>query len=172
MTMTFGVGKVLATGFRMWARSFVPFMFITGLFHLPVVTWNVLAMSGLFRLDGLSTQRVYSHYATMLLDVVLSAALTYGVVMELQGQRAPIRTCIATGIARFFPALGVAIVVAIVTIGPSYLSVRAASVSGGTIVLIAGGIVSVASTASSTSRPRARCSNARASRARCGAASR
>ena len=45
--------------------------------------------------------------AVFLLNPFISAAVTYGVVMQLQGRRASIGTCIGVGFGRFFPVLGV-----------------------------------------------------------------
>jgi hypothetical protein len=64
----------------------------------------------------------------MLLNIFVSASLTYGVVMDLQGHRASIGSCVATGFARFFPVLGVAILSAL-------------AVAGGMIALIVPGII-------------------------------
>jgi len=109
MNTTFGIGNVLATGFRIWIKNFVPFMLITALIYSPVLIWGVSSVQG-----EMTTERFLAAARTLqligllsiLLNVLLSAALTYGVVMELQGQRASIGACISTGLVRFFPALG------------------------------------------------------------------
>jgi hypothetical protein len=52
---------------------------------------------------------VYEGVSLMTLPLratILSALLTYGVVMELQGRRVSIYTCIATGLSRLLSALG------------------------------------------------------------------
>jgi len=109
MNTTFGVGNVLATGFRIWVKNFVPFMLITALIYSPLLIWGITSTQGeidLERSGGIAKTLGYIGYLTIPLNVLVSAALTYGVVMELQGQRASIGACIATGLVRFFPALG------------------------------------------------------------------
>jgi len=109
MNTTFGIGNVLATGFRIWIKNFVPFMLITALIYSPVLIWGVSSVQG-----EMTTERFLAAARTLQLiglltiplNVLVSAALTYGVVMELQGQRASIGACISTGLVRFFPALG------------------------------------------------------------------
>lgn len=112
MNTEFSVGNVLATGFRIWFKNFIPFLLITALIYTPVIIWSVSSVQGEMTIDRmLSIAESQSRIAglTMLLNILVSAALTYGVVMELQGQRASIGACIGTGMARFFPALGVSL---------------------------------------------------------------
>jgi hypothetical protein len=110
MNEQFTVGRVLGTGFRVWGRNLVPFLVITSLIYAPLIIWGVTLVSGgvtLEHLDKVGKFVQYSGGIDSLLNLVVSAALTYGVVMELQGQRASIGACIGTGLARFFPVLGV-----------------------------------------------------------------
>lgn len=113
MHMRFGIGNVLGAGFRVWFRNLIPFLLITGLFYAPPWLWALSAVHG-----GDGTPESVLHaahvvqwasYLTLPLDVFVTATLTYGVVMELHGQRASIGACIAIGLARFLPALGVGI---------------------------------------------------------------
>jgi hypothetical protein len=148
MNTTFGVGNVLATGFRIWVKNFVPFMLITALIYSPVLIWGISSVQGEIdteRFSSVVRTLGYIGLSTFLLNVLVSAALTYGVVMELQGQRASIGACIATGLVRFFPALGTGLL--------SLLCIM-----GGTILLIIPGIIAfcmlyVATQASVIERP-------------------
>jgi hypothetical protein len=127
MNTTFGIGNVLATGFRIWFKNFVPFMLITALICSPVLIWIGSSAIGEIttqeRLEALINSLRYGGMLMHLLNIVVSSALTYGVVMELQGQRASIGSCITTGIARFFPTLGVALLFALCVIGGLFLLV-------------------------------------------------
>lgn len=108
MNTTFSIGNVLATGFRIWTRNFLPFMVMTALIYSPVIIWNVVAIQDEMTAERLHHLRMVTGYSSLLyvfLNTLLSAALTYGVVMELQGKRASVGACVATGMARFFPAL-------------------------------------------------------------------
>lgn len=131
MNTTFGVGNVLATGFRIWIKNFVPFMLITALIYSPMLIWGISGVQGEITPDrfmSIARKLEYVGGLTMLLNVLVSSALTYGVVMELQGQRASIGACITTGLVRFFPTLGVAL-----------LSILC--IAGGVILLFVGSIV-------------------------------
>ena len=112
MNTTFGIGNVLGTGIRIWVKNFVPFMLITALIYSPLWIWTFSTVHGEMTTDKLlAAARVEQFQAAIvvLLNLFVAAALIYGVVMELRGQRASLGTCIATGIARFFPALGAAL---------------------------------------------------------------
>jgi hypothetical protein len=61
-------------------------------------------------------------------NVAITATLTYGVVMELQGKRASIGACIATGFARLLPCIGVVILSSL-------------AIMGGFIALIVPGVI-------------------------------
>jgi hypothetical protein len=110
MNPRFEVGNVLSTGFQVWAKNFVPFMLITMLFHSPVLIWEIIAVQ---RAHGLREAVLITEYAAfggILFNLLASAALTYGAVMQLQGQRATIRGCVGAGFRRFFPVLAITIV--------------------------------------------------------------
>ncbi|HEX3479530.1 MAG TPA: hypothetical protein VHT91_31120 [Kofleriaceae bacterium] len=126
MNTKFGVGNVLAIGFRIWLRNLVPFLLITGLFYAVPWIWAASVVHGEPTLESLPLAASALGIATMLaipLNVLVSAALTYGVVMELHGRRASIGTCITTGIVRFFPALGVGLLTWLCIAGASILLV-------------------------------------------------
>jgi hypothetical protein len=110
MNEQFTVGRVLGTGFRVWAKNLIPFLVMTALIYSPLIIWGVMTVHGGVTLGNLDQVIKFSRYSAgivALLNILVSAALTYGVVMELQGQRASMGGCIAVGMARFFPALGV-----------------------------------------------------------------
>lgn len=131
MENRFGIGSVLGTGFKIWFKNFLPFMLITTLIYAPLLIWGVSVVQGeldLFKLKKIVDFATYSAGVILLLNIFVSAALTYGVVMELQGQHASIGACIATGLVRFFPVLGVALLSAL-------------AVAGGFLALIVPGII-------------------------------
>jgi hypothetical protein len=108
MNTTFGIGNVLATGFRIWVRNFVPFIVITVLLYAPAILWSIAILqrdTSVWGVEDTLSALRYCSWLMMLLNLLISAALTYGVVMELQGQRASIGACIATGLSRFVPSL-------------------------------------------------------------------
>jgi uncharacterized membrane protein len=131
MNTTFGIGNVLGTGIRIWVRNFAPFMLITALIYSPVWIWSMSTVRGEMTVEKLfAAARIaqLSGAIALLLNLLVAAALTYGVVMELRGQRASLTACISTGFARFFPALGAAL-----------LSILC--IIGGLVMLLVGSIV-------------------------------
>lgn len=131
MNTMFSVGNVLSTGFRIWTKNFVPFLLIAALIYSPVLIWGIGSVQGEMDLDKfLSVAKTLQRIGifSTLLNIVLSAALTYGVVMELQGHHASIGACISKGIMRFFPTLGVVLL--------SLLCI-----AGGFILLIIPGVI-------------------------------
>jgi hypothetical protein len=109
---SFRVGKVLGTGCAVWGRNLVPFLLITALFYAPPWIWAATVVHGEHTLETVrsaSKALVLATYLTIPLNVFVAATLTYGVVMELNGRRASIAACIATGLKRFLPALGVGV---------------------------------------------------------------
>lgn len=131
MNTKFGVGNVLAMGFRVWLRNLLPFLLITALFYAAPWIWAGILVHAEPTLDNLSRASAAFGIAALIglaLNVLVSGALTYGVVMELHGQRASIGSCITTGIVRFFPALGVGVL--------SWLCIGGAS-----ILLIVPGVI-------------------------------
>lgn len=114
----FSAGKALQLGFRVWFRNLPSFLAIVTIVHLPYILWGVMVVQGDdTSFSGLLTFAQLSPLAVMILSLFASAAVCYGVVMELSGQRASIGECVATGLARFFPVLGVAFLSALATIG-------------------------------------------------------
>lgn len=109
MERRFTIGSVLGSGFRIWFKNLPAFLLITVVVFSPLIIWGMSIAYGDMSFATLNQFDQYSGFAVMLLNIFAAAAITYGVVMELQGQHAGIGACFATGLARFFPVLGVAI---------------------------------------------------------------
>ena len=109
MENRFSVGAVLGTGFKIWFKNLPAFLLITIVVYIPMIIWGVSIANGDMNYEKIEMFDKYSGIIVMLLNIFTAAAITYGVVMELQGQHAGIGACFATGLARFFPVLGVAI---------------------------------------------------------------
>jgi hypothetical protein len=124
----FTIGNAIRDGFKIWGRNIIPFTILGALVYVPVALWVwssfhqdmdlEKAMGMAFAVMGLS----------IILNIFISGVLTYGVVMEMQGKHASMGSCIAMGLRRFLPALGV-----------SFLSVLA--ITGATLLLIIPGII-------------------------------
>jgi hypothetical protein len=120
MNEQFGVGSVLSTAFRVYFRNIIAFTLITALLYIPVIlftTWFLSRSADSFDMASLAKFGLGMAGLNMVLNSFVSATLTYGVVKELQGQRASIGQCIVVGFKRMLPVFGVAIVSALALIG-------------------------------------------------------
>ena len=125
----FTIGGVLSTGFSTWFRNFVPFTLIATLVSTPVI----IALAVLLANPGeniklLEQWNLVMVVPKLLLNSLIAAALTYGVVMELNGTKATFGACMSNGFSRMFPVLGVAMLTLL-------------AVLGGFILLIVPGII-------------------------------
>jgi hypothetical protein len=104
----FGVGRVLGMGFKIWARNLIPFTVLAVLIYSPMVIWSaMLASNPLAHIDSLLHWDLYLGLFSFASNVAIAAVLTYGVVMELQGSHASMGACVAKGISRLLPVIGV-----------------------------------------------------------------
>ncbi len=127
MNENFGVGAVMGTSFRVFARNFIPFVLIAGVLNAPIIVWTMSVFNDNF--TGLSSSYTWgTRFLEMVINAFITATITYGVVKELQGQRASIGACIANGFKRMLPALGVALITGL-------------AVGGAFILLIIPGII-------------------------------
>jgi hypothetical protein len=107
----FTVGGVMGTGFSVWFKNLVPFTLIAVLLHAPVLIYTgVVFNGGLDSLETLTRWSLIVVVGSFVLQTLTAAAVTYGVVMQLQGSHAGIGACLGKGLARLLPVLGVAIV--------------------------------------------------------------
>jgi hypothetical protein len=111
MNKSFGVGSVLGMSFRVYGRNFIPFTVIAALLYIPMIAWTWT--SSIESFADLKHLMLVGALQS-LLNCFVSATVTYGVVKELQGQRAGIGACLATGFSRMLPVFGVAILVGII----------------------------------------------------------
>ena len=118
MNEQFGVGSVLGMGFRVYARNIIAFTLITAVLYIPLIgytTWFI--NSDTASVDSLLKFGLIVLALQLVLDSFVTATLTYGVVKELQGQRASIGSCIVVGFKRMLPALGVGLLTGLAIIG-------------------------------------------------------
>jgi len=106
-------------GFRVYFRNIIAFTLITALLYVPIILFTMwyLNRAASFDLAGFAKFSLVLVAMNMVLNSFVSATLTYGVVKELQGQRASIGQCIVVGFKRMLPVMGVAIVSALAIMG-------------------------------------------------------
>ncbi|MFT3696164.1 MAG: hypothetical protein QM831_23700 [Kofleriaceae bacterium] len=111
MNEQFGVGSVLGTGFRVYGRNIIAFTLITAILYIPLGAYTMWLVNNIEHQTGSSLLKGagITLLMTLFLDAFVTATLTYGVVKELQGERASIGKCLAVGFSRMFPVFGVAI---------------------------------------------------------------
>jgi hypothetical protein len=139
MNKTFGIGNVLATGFRIWAKNFIPFLLITVLLYSPLWIWGISCAQSVADNESLHGLVVFEKFSPLLswsLYLLTSAALTYGVVMELQGQHASLGACLSRWLTRLLPTLGTLVILALCFCGLSVLLVGLVELIGGWVALV------------------------------------
>lgn len=110
----FRVGEVISRAFSILFKNFVPFMVLTAIVYAPIIVATVL-MTGRIQEGMLEEQDAVSLIvfgvgivlASIVLNLVASAALMYGVIEQLRGGHASMGACISAGLKRLLPVLGV-----------------------------------------------------------------
>jgi hypothetical protein len=123
--MDFSASWVLSRSFSIWAKNLIPFVILTAIMHVPLVIYTYVAIGNIEQSsDPESTFQWWAiivGWGSTVLGLVSSGAIIYGVVQEMRGNHAALGDSIAVGLRRFFPVLGVAILVAI-CIGLGFLA--------------------------------------------------
>lgn len=111
------VGDILARSLRIWIRNLIPFTLLSAAIYLPVIVYTVLAIGRLELADDPDTTwktwALVVTYGGLLLDVIITGAIIYGVVEELRGKRPSIGASISVGFQRLLPVLGTGFLVAL-----------------------------------------------------------
>lgn len=116
MNETYSAGRALSLGFKLFFRNLIPFTILAVLVSLPFAAWAY------FKFQHIETTFTDQYFQfkyiglQALTGIVITAPLTYGVVMDLKGTRASVLDCIAMGLKRLFPVLGVSILLGIMLI--------------------------------------------------------
>jgi hypothetical protein len=104
--------------FRVYARNFIAFTLITAVLYIPLIAWMLHASSSRIEtLNDALKQLAVVGGLSLFLNSFVTATLTFGVVKDLQGQRASIGACISTGFKRMLPALGVGLLAGLAMVG-------------------------------------------------------
>ncbi|MGC4001531.1 MAG: glycerophosphoryl diester phosphodiesterase membrane domain-containing protein [Anaeromyxobacter sp.] len=109
-TAPFTVGGAISTTFAVWARNLVPFTLLTLALEAPVYLLTWLAQDG-----GSGAQRAVQ-FLGQLVSLVVTAALTYGVLRSLAGERVELGRLFSVGLSRFGAVLGTSILVGLAVI--------------------------------------------------------
>jgi hypothetical protein len=117
MSDSFGISVVVNRSFTVWARNIVPFTLIAAVIHLPIIIWMAV--------DPWTPKELGPVFGSaclgMFLNTFVTATIIYGVVKDLQGQRASLGECIWNGFKRMWPAVGVGVLGGLATFGAAML---------------------------------------------------
>lgn len=130
--MTFGIGSVLATMFRIWFRHLHRILAVTLVVYLPNIAWVVVAQTEWGR------EFLFRHYYQPLYELhpvfygnlasgewlitsLLGVALAHGTLAVMTGERMAIGGAVATGVRRALPALAIGLLVRLATTGVASL---------------------------------------------------
>lgn len=117
----FRAGRVIAQSFSTFFRNIVPFGLLALVITAPTYIYNFLTLPGdMAALEGAELDIGYGSITASVVEVLLGylvmAALVYGTLQDLNNNKVSIGECFSQGLARMFPALGVAILSAIATV--------------------------------------------------------
>ena len=119
MNETFRVGRALGLTFKIFFKNFIPFLLLSVLFTAPefLYVWSKLGFKGEITAFQSMGDVIIFALAFLAISfgcmVLVVQTYAYGVVMELKGQHAGIGSTVAHGFSRFFPVLGVALLIGI-----------------------------------------------------------
>jgi len=128
MVREFRIGTVFRLSFAIWWRNAAPFTLLTTIIYVPLILWAMSLARG--QVDAAQVEQfgLVSVGIVSLLNMLLTATLTYGVVMELRGERASLGACVVNGLKRFFPVVGVTLLTTL-------------AIGGATLLLIVPGLI-------------------------------
>jgi hypothetical protein len=126
VTARFTIGTALSTSVRIWARNLPRFLVLVTLVYLPLIAWELGYQLGIFRGIYWGYYEFFSELHPVLgavpgggfvVHTCAAAAVTHGTLVALAGKPAPIGRGLMTVMRRFFPLIGVALVVWVATSG-------------------------------------------------------
>ncbi len=94
-------GSVIGRSFSVWFRNFVPFSIVTIVVYLPVI-----ALAALTPLEERPAWSAADRILSGLANLVVSGALTYGVLRALRGQPVGAGTLLGTGFKKIASVFG------------------------------------------------------------------
>jgi len=116
----FRAGRVIAQSFSTFFRNIIPFGLIALVVMSPTYIYTFLTLPGdLAAIESGDTDIGFGSAAASLgelfLGYLVTAALVYGTLQDMKNNKVSIGECFSQGLARMFPALGIAIVALILT---------------------------------------------------------
>jgi hypothetical protein len=112
----FDVGRVVSRTFSVIGRNWLTFLLLSVLSVIPLQLWTYFFTQGAaaggpaYMLSpGFVLSAIGGWIVTIVLGFVLQAALTYGTIMDLNGQRASLGEALGVGLRAFLPILAIGV---------------------------------------------------------------
>ena len=118
---SFSAGAVVGRSLSIWFKNIIPFSILLLIVNLPLVIYQataaeeLAAMASAGEVDWTTISMVI--IGQLILGLIATGAVTYGVFQQLRGQHASIGSCLAVGLGRLFPVIGVGLLMVLVVIG-------------------------------------------------------
>ncbi len=111
----FRIRDVLRRGLGVWGKNLVPFTVLSLVLHAPLIIWAVALLTLDAPLEAYLRFNRWNALGLHVINSLLAAAVTYGVVMELDRRPTTIARVVVTGLRRFLPAAAVTFVAGLAT---------------------------------------------------------
>jgi hypothetical protein len=114
---SFSAGAVLSRTFSIWLRNIVPFSILCIIVYIPDFAFGYGAIkNNLFGMSILTFAFVQVMLRS-LLNLIATAAITYGVVMQLRGTTPSIGGSVGIGLSRALAVLGTSLLAGLAIVG-------------------------------------------------------
>ncbi len=107
------VGTILGRSLKILGANIIPFVIISAIVHLPTLLLLLGVTTGDVDPDTIGRFDRFERILDLVLANVAAGAMTYGVFMQLRGEKVSILRSLGVGLRRLLPVLGVGILVAI-----------------------------------------------------------
>lgn len=112
--MEFRAGRAVSRTFSVFFRNFLPFALIALVLTSPTYVYTILALptdwTAAVEMPMAGVGQIVVSIVGFLLYFLVTAALVYGTLQDLRGEKASIGECFSQGLGRMFPVLGIALV--------------------------------------------------------------
>jgi len=136
---SFSVGRVLGRTFTIWGSNIVTLTILSAIIYSPVLLHAALA----FPRPGEDATRFVQvqNVGQFVLSLMATAAVIHGVFQQLRGQPIKIGACLRVCLGRFFPVLGVALLIVLIIVVCALPIVFAFSATGLAFLAVAAAMV-------------------------------
>ena len=113
---TFQIGDALSKTFSVWGSNLVPFVLVTLIVNVPTLYFMRRQFFAVEERD-VQLWGALNYFSGIVMGTLASGAVTYAVVQQLRGRPSGMGEALSVGAARFFPAIGVALLSILAIVG-------------------------------------------------------